>query len=449
MAKDRVKEEAQVAQHWTALSRTKFWIFKDVWMFCLKTKPFFTANNFLCPAKDMKRASSTSTKIHKNKFPPVNNFCEFLDFFFFLFRIFYLSSACGNTQFRCANLECISYSWVCDGYPDCGCTHGCDEHHCFSENLREWNQDPPGPKLSFHKTRPLGFMVCIGSLQRCRFVCTWVWALEWVCSHWPSVWPRCASCVTRGPRSAARPARTTQTSASSTTDNSKQQSTGKSTDHEWEQDPQHTEELKSTFLFFWKSIFLIVSRDQKALQKTGQAKHMSVCDHLAKQNIWNQSPSGDSLASTIRGALPTHCYVSTSILIHLRNFNHTLSTSEICLRSPRSRSHALHFSFHVLQNLFHLNPTSLWTSENVSVATSLACSAPDWSTPSTYAWSSWSFCTSSLIGWSRSLIAWASASLYCTMFSPSNSAQISFRSRPETAEWMSTRFARAGRDSGS
>lgn len=43
----------------------------------------------------------------------------------------YPSPACDGTRFTCANRECISWSYVCDGWSDCGCSGpGCDEDQC-------------------------------------------------------------------------------------------------------------------------------------------------------------------------------------------------------------------------------------------------------------------------------------------------------------------------------
>ncbi|KAK2146039.1 hypothetical protein LSH36_638g01005 [Paralvinella palmiformis] len=42
--------------------------------------------------------------------------------------------ACQWTHFMCANKECISRSWLCDKWNDCGCTSGCDEDECGGLN---------------------------------------------------------------------------------------------------------------------------------------------------------------------------------------------------------------------------------------------------------------------------------------------------------------------------
>ncbi|KAK6168981.1 hypothetical protein SNE40_020120 [Patella caerulea] len=37
---------------------------------------------------------------------------------------------CRSHEFDCSNKECISMSYKCDDYNDCGCTSGCDEDDC-------------------------------------------------------------------------------------------------------------------------------------------------------------------------------------------------------------------------------------------------------------------------------------------------------------------------------
>ena len=41
-------------------------------------------------------------------------------------------------EFKCANKECIPWSYRCDSYHDCGCEdQGCDEIDCGGLNLSE------------------------------------------------------------------------------------------------------------------------------------------------------------------------------------------------------------------------------------------------------------------------------------------------------------------------
>ncbi|XP_025098878.1 CUB and zona pellucida-like domain-containing protein 1 isoform X2 [Pomacea canaliculata] len=44
-------------------------------------------------------------------------------------------SACLSFQLTCSNKLCVSMSYRCDGYYDCGCGKGCDEDGCGSLNL--------------------------------------------------------------------------------------------------------------------------------------------------------------------------------------------------------------------------------------------------------------------------------------------------------------------------
>ena len=39
-------------------------------------------------------------------------------------------SECRSYEFTCANKLCVSVSYLCDGFYDCGCGANCDEDNC-------------------------------------------------------------------------------------------------------------------------------------------------------------------------------------------------------------------------------------------------------------------------------------------------------------------------------
>lgn len=41
-----------------------------------------------------------------------------------------IEPSCKSYQFECRNKECLSMSYRCDGFNDCGCINGCDEAEC-------------------------------------------------------------------------------------------------------------------------------------------------------------------------------------------------------------------------------------------------------------------------------------------------------------------------------
>ena len=47
-------------------------------------------------------------------------------------------TACTNLNYRCANKQCVSWAYRCDGQNDCGCTGlGCDENSCGGFDISE------------------------------------------------------------------------------------------------------------------------------------------------------------------------------------------------------------------------------------------------------------------------------------------------------------------------
>lgn len=49
---------------------------------------------------------------------------------FDLNNIFLFTSECKSHQFSCSNKRCITMSYRCDGFNDCGCVADCDEQNC-------------------------------------------------------------------------------------------------------------------------------------------------------------------------------------------------------------------------------------------------------------------------------------------------------------------------------